>query len=317
MNISLIFILIILIISVFVVIFYALKQYFSLKQRIDRIASVYMISHEEELTKTQKLLKNKYFIYVVRILYRLRILTHESNKTYAKQLASAGWLSKNVLVVFFSSQIIILIIGFLLALILVLFVPWFVSKSFFLKGFVVLLLMWIGYRLPDLYIRRAMTRYRRKLRHSFLDFLDLFLICVEAGFSNDKALERVCKELKQLHPELMEQISLLTTELQILPQRRVAWENFAERTGIEETKVVAQIINQSEQLGSSIGQTLRAQADIFRAEKLSFIEQKAMRLPTLLTLPLVVFILPALLIVLLSPTILSVINTFKNLRGGQ
>ncbi|OGT38558.1 MAG: hypothetical protein A3F11_04700 [Gammaproteobacteria bacterium RIFCSPHIGHO2_12_FULL_37_14] len=315
MNSVFAFILVMLITSVFVVIYYSVRRYLTLKQRVDKMASTYITNiSEEEAIQKQEDFRKHFLSSVIRTLHRFRIVSYDTTKTHAKKLANAGWISKNSLVIFVSIQLLVFFVAFLWALILVMFVPWFATKSFVFKGIVVIVLMWIGYRLPEIYLSKATNRYRRKLRRSFLDFLDLFLICVEAGFSNDKALARVCKELKQLHPEFMEQVNLLITELRILPQRKVAWENFAERTGIEETKVIAQIINQSEQLGSSISQTLRAQADMFRGEKLSFIEQKAMRLPTLLTLPLVVFILPALLIILLGPTILSIIDTFRGLK---
>lgn len=313
MEIILIITIVVLLIVLFVGIFYMLQRYFLVRQRLEKISSPYQVSRIKEELSAQEKIKKQYVLNVVHIFNHLKVLDYESTKTYAKQLANAGWLDKNSLIIFMSTQLLVLGVGFFLSLMLVTLIPWFASKSFSFKGVVVILLTWIGYRFPDLFLKRAIARYRRKLRHSFLDFLDLFLICIEAGFSNDKALDRVSKELRQLHPELMEQISLLTTELSILPERRMAWENFAERTGIEETKLITQVINQSEQLGSSMGQTLRVQADMFRSEKLSLIEQKAMRLPTLLTLPLVTLILPALLLILLGPSILSIMDMFEKM----
>src|SRR3990167_7151894 len=314
MDIILIFFLIMLTIGFFV---FVLRRYFFLKQRLDRIVSVYtssIITVDQTESTQQEKLKRHYFLKAVQLLRRLRILTQDSARTYSAKLAHAGWLTKDALVVFTCIQILLVLISLVTSIVFVIALPWLAAKSFSFKGIIVIGMVWIGYRLPDLYLKKAIPRYRRKLSRSFLDFLDLFLICIEAGFSNDKALARVSKELKQLHPQFMEQVSLLITELQILPHRRAAWDNFAERTGIEETRVIAQIINQSEQLGSSIGQTLRVQADMFRGEKLSLVEQKAMRLPTLLTLPLVVFLLPALLLIVLGPSLLSVTQLFKGMN---
>lgn len=296
------------------IVYQTMKRYFFLKQRIDRISAIYSVNFtKEEIAKDS--FKHRMFVLVVAWLRRLHIITNDSAKTYAAQLANAGWLSKNSVVVFLTMQILAILIALLFSLGLVMLVPWFDEKSFLFKAMLVVGVSWLGYRAPGWYLIRSIKVYRRKLRRSFLDFLDLFLICVEAGFSNDKALERVSKELKLLHPELMEQVHLLITELRILPNRKVAWNNFAERTGLTEIKVIVQIINQSEQLGSSISQTLRAQAEIFRSEKMSRIEQKAMRLPTLLTIPLVLFIMPAVLIVVIGPALLNIIGIFRSITS--
>ena len=297
----------------FIQIFYTIKRYLYLKQRIEKASASYVNINREKQNLTRDKVSQTILSKATHYLAGFYIFSPEANKEFSKRLVNAGWLSKQALVIFLSLQIMIISLAVLSGIIIVITVPWFEAKSFFVKGVTVVLFTWAAYRLPNFYLWRATKRYRQKLKRSFLDFLDLFLICVEAGFSNDKALARVSKELKRLHPELMEQVGLLITELTILPQRKIAWENFAERTGIEETKVIAQIINQSEQLGSSISQALRVQSDMFRSEKLSYVEQKAMRLPTLLTIPLVVFIIPALMILLLGPSILSAIEAFRKL----
>ncbi len=309
MMLILIFLLLIVSVLLFMLIFFSLQRYFLTKQRLDKITLSYAPIRTDSLNQQDKI-KHTYLSGAKLILNRFHILSSDTTKNYTKRLANAGWLSKNALVIFLSTQIITLFIMFIIAILAISLAPQFEGSSFRVKGLVLIAAMLIGYRLPVFYLSKRTRSYHTILRRSFLDFLDLFLICIEAGFSNDKALERVAKELKQLHPELIEQINLLITELNILPQRRAAWENFATRTGIEETKVIAQIINQSEQLGSSISQALRSQVEMFRNERLSFVEQKAMRLPTLLTLPLVIFILPALFLVLLGPAILTVIDVF-------
>ncbi len=309
---TLILILLLILMALFGIGFYQMRRYILFKQRLDKISAPFASNlTEAESLSNQDRFQKSYLLNARRILNYFNVLTVDKTHVFTKRLANAGWLSRNALVVFFSLQFISIFGGLFLGLGLVVLIPWLDSKPWVVKSLVVLFLTWLGYRFPEWYLSRLTQRYRTRLRRSILDFLDLFLICIEAGFSNDKALGRVSVELETLHPELMEQVRILITELSILPNRRLAWENFAERTGIDESKVTAQIINQSEQLGSSISQALRAQIEMFRSERLGFVEQRAMRLPTLLTLPLVLFIFPALMLVILGPAILKAIQVFN------
>src|SRR5579885_3412291 len=292
-----------------------MRRFVLLRQRIEKIASPFYRGAREMMPSKQERMKKKYITSAKQILNYMNVLTAETTKEFTKKLSNAGWLSKNALIVFLSILLISIFAGIFFGFALILFVPSISGKPFILRAILLVLLMWLGYRLPEWYLSRKTKSYRAVLRKSILEFMDLYLICIEAGFSNDKSIERISNELMLLHPALCEQMKILSTELRILPNRRDAWDNFADRTGIDETKVVAQIIKQSEQLGASISQALRAQVEMFRSERLSYVEHKAMRLPILLTLPLVLFIFPALLLVILGPAIIRAMEVFGS--GGS
>ena len=295
------------------IIIYQMRRYILLKQRLERLVLPFAReSGGEDLLSRQDLIKKRYFVIAKKFLNHFNLLTPDATKVLVKRLANAGWLTRNALIAFLNFQIISLFAGFFLAILVNYSVPYIASKSVYIRMGIMIALVWLGYRFPDLYLSNRIKAYRQTLRRSILEFFDLFLICIEAGYGNDKALERVTSEFSALHPHLCEQARFLITELRILPNRNVAWDNFAERTGVEEIKVVVQIIKQSEKLGASMGQALRAQMEMLRSERLSLVEQKAMRLPTLLTIPLVLFIFPSLLIVLLGPAILSAMEAFSN-----
>ena len=285
----------------------SMRRYVTIKQRVEKISSSYATVERDIKSHKHEFIR-KYIIIARDILDHLHILTGETITTLNKRLANAGWLSKNALIVFLSIQMIAIFGSIFLGFLLILFVPPIASKPFVVRCILVILLMWLGYRLPEFYLSRSIKSYSIKLRRSILEFLDLFLICIEAGFGNDKALSRISNELALLHPELSEQVRILITELNLFSDRSKAWDNFAERTGLEEVRVIVQIIQQSERLGTSIAQALRAQVEMFRTERLNYVEHKAMRLPTLLTLPLVFFIFPTLLMVILGPAILKAIE---------
>jgi len=293
---------------------YQVRRYIILKQRLDRLISPYAREEDEHVLSKQDVLKKKYFIFARKLLNHFNLLTADSTKILIKRLANAGWLTRNALITFLNFQIISLFTGLFLAITLNYSVPFMIRQPFFIRIAGMMFIVWLGYRIPETYLSSRIKAYRKKLRRSILDFFDLFLICVEAGYGNDKALERVTLEFSKLHPQLCEQANLLMTELRILPNRYVAWDNFADRTGVEEIKVIVQIIKQSEKLGASMGQALRAQMEMLRSERLSLVERKAMRLPTLLTIPLVLFMFPSLLIVLVGPAIISVMEAFSR-RG--
>lgn len=311
MEIIMVAVLFLLFIGLFLVYFHELKFYLLLKQRLDRVLSPFMVilNREDQVTKESHR-KKTYLSFARIILNQLHVLTAETTKLYTKRLANAGWLSRNALIIFMSFRVLSFFLALFLGIVLILLVPWISSQMAILRLLLVIIMLLLGFKIPDWYLKNRTKKFRIALRRSVMDFMDLFLICIEAGFSNDKALTRVNAELRLLHPELTEQVNVLITELSILPERRQAWENFAERTGVEEIKIIVQIINQSEQLGTSIGQALRGQVEMFRSERLGLVEQKAMRLPTLLTLPLVIFILPALLLVILGPAVLKALEIF-------
>ncbi|OGT37342.1 MAG: hypothetical protein A3F12_06180 [Gammaproteobacteria bacterium RIFCSPHIGHO2_12_FULL_38_14] len=293
-----------------------MRHYITLKQRLERLTSSYIKNNSEFFENSGRLtpLKKQYIFFSRKLLNYLSFLKADTTKTLNKRLVNAGWLSKNALIIFLSVELILFVFSFFLAIMLILFLPFFENKSFLVRASTVIVMMWFGYRLPEMYLSRKIKAYRSKIKKSLYEFFDLFLICIEAGFANDKALERVSKELEMLHPEICEQATILITELNILPNRNMAWNNFIERIELEEVRTLVQLIKQSEKLGASLSQSLRAQLELFRSERLSLVEQKAMRLPTTLTIPLVLFIFPALLIVLLGPAFLQAMEIFSSTR---
>lgn len=307
------FIMILNILTLTLITYFLFKKSILFKQRIEKIALPYPSIDETVTSMNKKKIFMAYLSSAKYILRQLNILTNDSTKILARSLANAGWLSKNSIIVYLSIHFFSIMLFSLSSFGYVFFSTTAQQWSLLSRGITVIFMIWIGYRLPKLALSQMTKRYKIKLRRSILEFLDIFLICINAGFSNDKALKRVSMELAFIHPELCEQIKVLNTELNILPSRQLAWENLIERTGLSEISIVAQTINQSEQLGTSVAQALRTQVEMFRNERLNYVEQKALRLPTLLSLPLVLFIFPALLMVILGPAIIRATEFFHTM----
>jgi tight adherence protein C len=293
-------------------IFFSIRHYVFVKQRLDRIIMPFLSASRKGARRKDDVIVKAYLFVAKSVLQRFNMLTKDTVKAHTKRVANAGFLSKNALIVYLSTQLLSVLFFALFGVLLTIVWPKAHAWPFYMRGALVLFMAWFGYRLPDFVLNQLAKRYRTLLRNSILDFFDLFLICVEAGFGNDKALERVSAELAAIHPALSEQMRVLIVELRILPSRYAAWENLAERTGLTEITTITQIIKQSELLGTSVAQALRTQIDMFRSERLGRVEQKAMRLPTLLTLPLVLFIFPALMLVILGPAIIRATQIFHS-----
>jgi len=171
----------------------------------------------------------------------------------------------------------------------------------------------IGAWAPDIYVRNAATKRRNALRKGVPDTLDLLVICAESGQSLDGALSRVSGECGLFCPEMAEELTITSIELGLMPERRTALENLSRRTGVPELRSVINALIQTEKYGTPLAHALRVLASEYRQDRLMRAEEKAARLPAILTVPMIIFILPPLFVVLLGPAILQVIDTFRKL----
>lgn len=168
---------------------------------------------------------------------------------------------------------------------------------------------YIGLKFPWIYVRRKRSKRYLKVQRSLADTLDLMTICAEAGLSLPATLERVSRELAFSYPEMAEELSLTSIEIGFLPDRNKALSNLAERCKLPEIRGIASVLIQTEKYGTPIAQALRVLSSEFRQSRMLRAEQKAAKLPALMTVPMIVFILPTLFIVILSPAIIKLITT--------
>ncbi len=157
--------------------------------------------------------------------------------------------------------------------------------------------------------------YLSALRRGVPDALDLLVVCTEAGMGLESALEHVSQEIRHSNPAISVALSKLLDELRVLPDRRDAFRNFADRTGVDGARRVATMLGQSMQYGTPLSQALRTVALDLRRERMVALEAKAVRLPVLLVMPLILFIMPSLFIVLVGPAILHLADSLHTVIG--
>jgi len=160
-----------------------------------------------------------------------------------------------------------------------------------------------GYLAPSFYLDRMINRKRLEHQSGFPDFMDLLVVCADAGLSMEAALDRVARELSDAFPSLAANIHMANLEIRAGRTMTDALEHLSERLGLDEARSFATLIQQSDELGSSIGDALRVYSDDMRHKRLSRAEEKAYSLPAKLSIPMMVCIFPTLFVVILLPVI--------------
>jgi tight adherence protein C len=172
----------------------------------------------------------------------------------------------------------------------------------------------LGYLAPKLWVKNRITKRKKALRRQLPDALDLLVVCAEAGLSLNAALDRVVREMARSSPEIADELGLLLIELNFLDERRKAFTNLCDRTDLDEFRSIANTLQQAEKYGTPLAQALRVLGQDFRAERLTKAEEKAARLPAILTVPMIIFILPTLFIVIIGPAILKTIDSLSKMN---
>jgi tight adherence protein C len=241
------------------------------------------------------------------LLARLKLLSGEEARRSAELLTHAGWRARDALTVLMALRVGLPAVFGLIALGVVLLHP---DMPLMMRAGAVVGAAFTGAYTPILVLRRIIARRQHKLRRQLPDSLDLLVICAEAGLSLDAALTRVARDLGPAAPQLADEFGLTAVELGFLPNRRQALQNLARRTDLPAIRGVVNTLVQTERYGTPLAQALRVLAAEFREERMLKAEEKAARLPAILTVPMIIFILPTLFVVLIGPALVRVAHNF-------
>ena len=248
------------------------------------------------------------------VLKSLKVLQDSQMQKAQIKLIQAGIRSKDAAItVIFARMVLPIALGAIMALGLY-GLNWFPAWGP-MKRYALLAVTVIGsYKAPDLYVTNRMNKRTAAIRKGLPDGLDLLVICAEAGLTVDAAFGRVAKELGRAYPELGDEFALTAIELSFLTDRRSAFENLAMRVNLEAVRGVVTTMIQTEKYGTPLASALRVLSAEFRNERMMRAEEKAARLPAIMTVPLILFILPVLFIVILGPAACSIADAFGS-RG--
>ncbi|HRK96510.1 MAG TPA: type II secretion system F family protein [Rhodospirillales bacterium] len=246
-----------------------------------------------------------------RVTLRLNLLKAKTGSKTVERLAQAGWRSKDALVIFVFMKLVLPFV--------------FAAGAFFLFNVMQLVELdetmamlapiaglALGAYAPETFVKNAITKRQKLLQQGLPDAIDLLVICAEAGLSLDAALNRVSHEIQRASPEIAEEIGLTAIELGFLPERRQALDNFLKRCPLPAVRGIVNTLLQTEKYGTPLANALRVLAAEYREERMLKAEAKAARLPALLTVPMIVFIMPSLFVVIIGPAAIGIIDNFIN-----
>ena len=246
-----------------------------------------------------------------RVVTSLRLVRTVRAHSLMQRLSSAGWRSGDAFTMYLFSKLALPVIT---PVITVLYLNTTKLGVTYLTGWsriaVVVGLAVFGYFLPDIWLKNAAQKRQQKIQLALPDALDLMVTCAEAGLSLDALLKRVAAETVRNGPELSDELELTCIEMEFLPDRGQALVNLAERTNLPAIRALVSALQQSSKFGTPLSQAMRVLAAEFRDERIMKAEEKAARLPVLLTVPMVFFILPPLMMAIMGPAALHIYDQF-------
>lgn len=241
----------------------------------------------------------------VGVFFKVENLVGDTARKWRLMLSQAGYRQPQAVIIFLSLRIVLPLIFCGLAMVFM-----GAAKDPLPNGAALILLLSAaaaGYFLPRVMVKNQAIKRQQELNLTFPDALDLMLICVQGGISIEPTIDRVAKEIMEASPVLGEELGLLGAELGLLSNRKEAFQNFAARVSGGSVRTFANAMIQAEQYGTGVSKALRVLSDDLRDQRMAEAERKAASLPPKLTVPMILFFLPALFIVILGPAVIQAI----------
>jgi len=247
-------------------------------------------------------------------LENMKVLQQSQIKDIQQKLAHAGIRNRELAVYVIAGRIVLPIALGLIGFTLIYLIDYFPDWGGMKRVGAMAALLFLGYKGPELFLKNKASKRTDAIRKGLPDALDLLVICAEAGLTVDAAFNRVARELGRAYPELGDEFALTAIELSFLSERRLAFDNLAFRVDLDAVRGVVTTMIQTERYGTPLASALRVLSAEFRNERMMRAEEKAARLPAIMTVPLILFILPVLFIVILGPAACSIGDAFAG--GG-
>jgi tight adherence protein C len=247
---------------------------------------------------------------VARPIYSITRPSNRNVRRLRRRLVKAGFTSENAVLSY-------TVIRFIAALLLPIAVLTFLLATNFQRGpqFVGLILLGaiFGLFIPSFTLSRLITKRQQKIARALPDAIDLMVVCVEAGLGLNAALQRVGRELELVEPVLAAELAITNREIRAGKPRDEAMRNLGDRTGVDDIKSLVAMLIQSDRFGTSIASSLRVFADSMRTKRRQRAEEMVSKASIKLIFPLLLFIFPALLIVLLGPALITLYRALDQL----
>ncbi len=246
--------------------------------------------------------------YMKQMVERFRLSQWLGTDQAKTQMAMAGFRGPQAEVAFLFFRLVTPALVLAISSVYIFFVSRF-ALAVILKIGIIVLATYVGLKMPEIYLKNTISKRQHSMGRAFPDAMDLLLICVESGMSIEHAFRKVAQEIGIQSIPLAEELTLTTAELSFLPDRRSAYENLGLRTGLDSVRQITTVLIQAERYGTPLGAALRVVAQESRSNRMMVAEKKAAALPPKLTVPMILFFLPALFAVILTPAIIQFHHT--------
>lgn len=246
--------------------------------------------------------------YMQNLVERFNLRNALADENTANQLKMAGYRGQAPIIVYLFFRFVLPFILFIAALVYTFVITAENGQEPGTKIAISVSVAGLGLFLPNIFIKNKIDKRQLDIKRAWPDALDLMLICVESGMSIEVAFRRVAAEIGTQSIALAEELTLTTAELSYLPERRLAYDNLANRTGVEGVKAAVMALNQAERYGTPLAHSLRIMSDESREMRMIEAEKKAAGLPPKLTVPMILFFLPVLFGVIMGPAIMQVMD---------
>ena len=222
-----------------------------------------------------------------------------------KRLIRAGFRKDSAVQIFYGAKVLVPLVLCIVAVA--------TGLASYSPFFAYAIALGLGFLLPDFWLGRAIKKRQKKIRSALPDALDFLVICIEAGLSLDQATARTAEELSLSHPAISDELDIVVLEQRAGRLRSDAWKQFAERTDVDTVRVLATVLVQAEQLGTSVTKTLRVHSETLRTKRRQQVEEQAAKTSVKLVFPLVLFIFPSLFVVVLGPPMIIMSENLNSL----
>lgn len=288
--------------SAFLFVLFALfRQRMRMEERLGRKA-------EEPETKLDARSALKWVMETIRPLGEVIPRSAEEMSKQERKLVQAGIRRKDSTIIFYAVQV-----GIAITILIVFAILGYLYQNPLLY---LVLAVLAGAALPDIWLQRKRAARQEQIQHALPDAMDLAVIAMEAGLGLDQTLLRVGQEFEKVHPALSEEFRLHNLEMNLGRSRVQAFRNLAERTGVDDLRALVAVLIQTDRFGTSISQALRTFSDTLRTKRRQRAEEKAAQLPVKMIVPMVLFIFPAVLVVIIGPGMLAIMQDLLPTLGN-
>ncbi|MBK9080602.1 MAG: type II secretion system F family protein [Rhizobiales bacterium] len=245
--------------------------------------------------------------FMKRIVDNLSLTKWLGTETAKQKLWMAGFRGPQAEIAFVFFRLVTPIALFLISVVYIFgIIEW--NQSGVVKFGATLCAAYVGIKLPELFLANSTSKRQQSMSRAYPNALDLLLICVESGMSIEHAFRKVSQEIGVESIPMAEELTLTTAELSYLPDRRSAYENLSNRTGLDSVRALSTVLVQAERYGTPLGTALRVLAQESRDQRMNEAEKKAAALPPKLTVPMILFFLPVLFAVILTPALIQIFH---------